>query len=84
MTKEEVLIWLTQLGRDWVGLHEVYEVYDDEHFWTNIEKWHDAAHLTRRYNTANFERYREMGYNEEDSIEEYRLTNKALSLLTST
>lgn len=83
MTKEEVLIWLTQLGRDWVGLHEAYETYNGKdrplEFWDNILKWHDTAFITKRYNQYVWEKYREF-----NSIEQYRLTRKALELLTST
>lgn len=83
MTREEVLIWLTRLGKDWVGLHEVYEAFDTASFWLDVDRWHDAAHITKRHNTANYERYQELGYNEDDSIEQYRLTKRALNLLTS-
>jgi hypothetical protein len=87
VNKEDVLIWLTQLGKDWVSvakLHEVYtanEVNDLISFWDKLMDWHDGAYTTKRINTANYEKYISMGYNHMDSIEEYRLTKKAIRSL---
>ena len=90
MTKEQVLIWLTQLGKDWVGLHEVYEAFggpaNSLMFWENLLKWHDGAYITKRHNQYVWEKYHKKNFlkNTDPSIEQYRLTKRALELLTST
>jgi hypothetical protein len=87
VNKEDVLTWLTQLGTDWVSVAKLHEVYTDNQvndlieFWDKLIDWHDGAYATKRLNTANFDKYRSMGYNDRDSIEEYRLTKKAIRSL---
>lgn len=85
MNKEDILTWLTQLGTDWVGLHEVYEVFkgkDDGHlsFWEWVMEAHNAAHISKRFNTYNFEkRLKEKGRSH--VIEQYRLNKRAIDSL---
>ena len=90
VSKEEVLIWLTQLGRDWVGLHEAYEAFggpaNSLMFWESLQAWHDSACITKRHNQYVWEKYHKKNFlkNTDPSVEQYRLTKRALELLTST
>lgn len=83
MNKEDILTWLTQLGTGWVSLPEVHEVYKTDllDFWDKITDWHDGAYVTKRHNTANYEKYTSMGYTPIDSVEQYRLNKRAIDSL---
>lgn len=86
MNKEEVLIWLTQLGTGWVGLATMYIVFVDTtnveqmmEFWGKLEEWHNMAHITKRHADAEWDRH--YALSKQESIEQYKLTRKALELL---
>lgn len=84
MNKEDILTWLTQLGTGWVGLNEVYDVYegkDDGHlsFWRDLENWHNSAHITKRHADAKFNPT--YAASQHESIEQYRLTKRAIKML---
>jgi HEPN domain-containing protein len=87
VNKEDVLIWLTQLGKDWVGLTVafrtfvgIHEVDDVLEFWEKLESWHDGAYITKRYADAKFNPAH-ASYQKHESIEQYKLTNKAIRSL---
>lgn len=85
MTKEDALVWLTQLGTDWVGLHEVYRVFegkDDGHLalWDWLNQAHDAAHIGKRINIRVFEQgNKNSEWN--GGLEQWRLNKRAIALL---
>lgn len=84
MSKEDVLTWLTQLGTGWVGLAAIYYAFEDKgaiKFWDDINEWHDGAYITKRHNTANYEKHISMSIRHKHSIEQYKLTKKAIDSL---
>lgn len=82
MNKEDVLTWLITFGREWVGVAKLHEVYTDNkvrdliEFWDKLSDWHDGAYVTKRNNIQNYEKVYK-----DSSIEEYRLTDKAINSL---
>lgn len=81
MTRAQVVQWLLTLGKDWVGLIDIFREYADgydpnhnDKFWDNLEAWHDGAYVTKRHADANLRK-------SEASIQQYRLTKKALTML---
>lgn len=84
MSKEDILVWLTQLGKEWVGLTAVYHAFVDKHevdeviyFWDKLEDWHNGAYITKRHADAKFTYHDSL----HESIEQYRLTKKAIEAL---
>jgi hypothetical protein len=83
VNKEDILVWLTQLGTDWVGIATVYTTYNDEHdisFWDRLDEWHDGAYITKRHADAKFNPAH-ASYQTHESIEQYKLTQKAIRSL---
>ncbi len=88
MNKEDILVWLTQLGKEWVGLTAVYHAFVDKHgvsevleFWDRLDEWHDGAYITKRHADAQFDKKYNLSLHE--SIEQYRLTKKAIDSLNA-
>ena len=88
VNKEDILVWLTQLGKDWVGLSTMYEAYVVRHevnevlaFWDKLEDWHNGAYITKRHADAQFNKEYQNLFHE--SIEQYRLTKKAIDSLNT-
>lgn len=82
MNKEDILTWLTQLGTGWVGLSDVYEALHENDaldFWDKLTDWHDSAHITKRHADAKFNPT--YAASQHESIEQYRLTKRAIKLL---
>lgn len=86
MNKEDILVWLTQLGKEWVGLTAVYHAFVDKYevdeviyFWDKLEDWHNGAYITKRLADAKFNPIYAISHNE--GIEQYRLTKKAINSL---
>lgn len=86
MSKEDILVWLTQLGKEWVGLTAVYHAFVDNHgvsevieFWDRLDEWHDGAYITKRHADAKFNPT--YASSQHESIEQYRLTKKAINSL---
>ena len=84
MTRAQVMQWLLTLGKDWVGIGGLYELFrptfdDAESLWDVLGEWHDGAWVTKRHNTYIFEK---RTYSTDIiGIEQYKLTKKALTLL---
>lgn len=88
VSKEDILVWLTQLGKEWVGLTAVYHAFVDNHevddviaFWDRLEDWHNGAYITKRHADAQFNK--DYQYSLHESIEQYRLTKKAIEALNA-
>lgn len=86
MNKEDILVWLTQIGTEWIGLTKVYETFVGRHevndvleFWDRLESWHDGAYITKRHADAKFNPVYLISHKE--GIEQYRLTKKAINFL---
>jgi hypothetical protein len=86
VNKEDILVWLTQLGKEWVGLIDVFNTFasdepdaDRDVFWYNLDDWHNGAYITKRYADAHFNKEYQHSLN--DRIEQYRLTKKAIDSL---
>ena len=86
MNKEDILVWLTQLGKEWTGLIDVFNTFasdepdaDRDVFWMNLQTWHDGAYITKRHADAQFNK--DYQYSLHESIEQYRLTKKAINSL---
>jgi hypothetical protein len=88
VNKEDILVWLTQIGTEWTGLTKVYETFVGRHevdgvleFWEKLESWHDGAYITKRHADAQFNKEYNLSLHE--SIEQYRLTKKAIDSLNA-
>jgi hypothetical protein len=88
VNKEDILVWLTQLGKEWTGLTAVYhafvgnhEVHEVQKFWDKLDDWHDGAYITKRHADAQFDKDYSLSLHE--SIEQYRLTKKAIDSLNA-
>jgi hypothetical protein len=88
VNKEDILVWLTQLGKEWTGLPKVYETFVGMHevdgvleFWDKLDDWHDGAYITKRHADAQFDKEYNLSLHE--SIEQYRLTKKAIEALNA-
>ena len=88
MNKEDILVWLTQLGKEWVGLIDVFNTFvsdepdaDRDVFWYNLESWHNGAYITKRHADAKFNPT--YASSQHESIEQYRLTKKAIDSLNA-
>jgi hypothetical protein len=88
VNKEDILVWLTQLGKEWTGLTKVYETFVGRHevhevlaFWKKLEDWHDGAYITKRHADAQFNKEYQQSLHE--NIEQYRLTKKAIDSLNT-
>jgi hypothetical protein len=83
VNKEDILVWLTQLGKEWVGLIDVYNIFKtyDLAFWDRLEDWHNGAYITKRHADAHFNK--EYNLSLHKSIEQYRLTKKAIEALNA-
>jgi len=91
MDNEYILRWLTELGRDWVGIGAIYKTFkdvevDEISYWDVLLKWHDGAYITKRYNTWNYENSQQRRVKGlahiTVNIEQYKLTKKAVNKLT--
>lgn len=57
MTVEEIMIWLTQLGTDWVPLHKAHEAYGEKLITPSTKgrfpftDWREAGYIQRKDNT---------------------------------
>jgi hypothetical protein len=88
VNKEDILVWLTQIGTEWTGLATVYtayvdtnEVHEVQKFWDKLDDWHNGAYITKRYADAQFSKDYQHSLN--DRIEQYRLTKKAINSLNA-
>lgn len=86
VNKEDILVWLTQIGNEWTGLAKVYETFVGRHevhevqkFWDKLVDWHNGAYITKRHADAKFNPVYEISHNE--GMEQYRLTKKAINFL---
>ena len=79
MSNEAILTWLTKWGYDWVTLHDLYSVFNEEtdlshyteKFWNDLDTWLGGAYITIRHVPDEVPR----------RIEQYKLTKKAIQLL---
>jgi hypothetical protein len=87
VNKEDILVWLTQIGTEWTGLATVYtayvdtnEVHEVQKFWGKLDAWHDGAYITKRHAGAQYDPHAVSVY---ESVEQYRLTKKAIEALNA-
>jgi hypothetical protein len=84
MNKEDILVWLTQLGNDWVDWVDVQNKFNFEKV-GDIRVWHDGAYVTKRYKLVKYTSH-EPYIDGKPCVfdipwDQYRLTKKAIRSL---
>ena len=91
MKKEELLQWLINFGREWVGIDRLHTVYMADkvdpygrEFLSMLDNLHDCMYITKRTKRTKSQiqhRVKGRWYEVELKTEQYRLTERAIDSL---